>query len=1457
MPQINKIRIVNFRYNDGNRFIPDELYDLSSESGEALNTLFNLNNGGGKTVLVQLMMQPIRPRAMAGGRHVEDYFSRPGDHSFVLIEWNKDGSAEKLLTGIAIAGSATISDDNKRGNSIRYYTFLTEYERYSPYSISALELSKNESGRYVPATFEYVRERAKQSKGALIYYSSDESVKWSDKLSEYGIYRSEWETVIETLNRDEGGLNDYFNEAKTSDKLISKFFIPAIEQKMKSVALGKADGSLETMLINYAKKISEKDEVIKEKQVNDRLIQELDNLNEISDNLYTANDELAESIGEVCGFKAAVAKRISSIDADMLNVEEIRRSLNAELKHIDHEEKSKEYYDALSEQEISKDTYTDAENVLNEIRRSTDEKKHEGDLLQCAKLYRDSLETDNKIKALKKLIFERENESDDAGMLAKLKYSVFKKSVDKITETNILISEKETEINLKNEELSNSMDEMKASEKEFEEAKDNYNTSKAHLDVVKESADEKVIALEMNVYRRFDGFYSDDEIEVESLERKKLQENLHKNEKDFYKEIEVLDSRKNNIPEELADIKVALNSKYLEKEGVEKEIREYLDLYDRLVKVCEKYSLDENVIFSGRLLNVVKEDMEITESDIMKCNRDLDTLEDRIKAAKEGYVHLHPTIMEYVISTGINCQTGEEYICGLAETGVITQEKTVEILDKYPELAYSLLFSNEKDLNKLINAGNIDYLPAAVPLFTMEQVNGLLEGTISHTAFLAICDREYFSDRNEYQSRLQTQLTTLKEKISRLESQLKECESSFNLVSKFDYHEDWYEEKQKFLNEIIGDVDNLLSKQKLIEKEYSDIGLKINSLKKELDECLSKLGDINSWFKSYEELVKILAREKELSQKLDDAYNLKLDKERRYKESCAIHEKCKCEITNLKDKLNALYMGFSNIKAIHDKVDGAKETAVLEGDLDGLYTQYMTLSRNLDESLSVLKVSLDEAHEKRVSLEEELKTYDCEKPDYESLHFSTDLFKDVKSQIEKLSIELDKSQSAFNDANALFVSANNRLERAKVGLSAYDGVALVKNEIGDDFSKRIKHTEDEIRVQTAKSEELSKEKRMFERLFDLVGSELDRLQYGEVVKTVILNPDPNVQWREIRSNLLNCENEYKVKKEKLERGIDNIVRDFKEIALSEIVNKLRSIGNMLEDVGIKGDRLFTIGESISAMIFSIEKINRKIETDLKEIENDFNDIVDQCMTQGKRMYTDLRMIAQSSRAHIFPDKPQTQMVKMDLPEEKEISVEASRISIKTEIEHGANEIKALLNDGADEKQILKRARIIVGSERLLHKYIRQESIQVKVYKIDMNSANSVYKKWEDTLTQSSGAEKFVVFFSVVLTLMNYTRSSAGLVSKYNRSVLILDNPFGKITSAHLLKPMFDIARHFNVQLICLSDINKSDVINCFECVIKLVIKLQNLSNFEIMTHEGNERIEHGYYKIMNGQMSLF
>ena len=354
-----------------------------------------------------------------------------------------------------------------------------------------------------------------------------------------------------------------------------------------------------------------------------------------------------------------------------------------------------------------------------------------------------------------------------------------------------------------------------------------------------------------------------------------------------------------------------------------------------------------------------------------------------------------------------------------------------------------------------------------------------------------------------------------------------------------------------------------------------------------------------------------------------------------------------------------------------------------------------------------------------------------------------------------------------------------------------------------------------------------------------------------------LSKDVVTEWNGLKRDFDGSKDNYFAAKEKLMSMLRDTKAKFDGRVLFEITTKLSDILRLFDYSGVKKERLKSVSESILAMTDSVNKINSRIETDLREIENDFNDIVNQCMNQGRRMYHDLRAIAMSSKAQVFANKARVQMLKFDLPEENALSEEAGRAAIEAELTSGANEIRDMFIKGVEDREILKRANKIVSSERLLHKFIKKDSISVKVYKIDMTSENSVYKRWEDALTENSGAEKFVVFFAVVLTLMNYTRSEAGVVSKRAKSVLILDNPFGKITSAHLLKPMFDIARHFNVQLICLSDINKSDVINCFECVIKLVIKSQSLSNFEIMTHAGNETIEHGFYKVMNGQMSLF
>ena len=50
MSRINRIRIMNLNYNGNTIRIDDETFDLNGES-----TLLSLRNGGGKTVLVQMV----------------------------------------------------------------------------------------------------------------------------------------------------------------------------------------------------------------------------------------------------------------------------------------------------------------------------------------------------------------------------------------------------------------------------------------------------------------------------------------------------------------------------------------------------------------------------------------------------------------------------------------------------------------------------------------------------------------------------------------------------------------------------------------------------------------------------------------------------------------------------------------------------------------------------------------------------------------------------------------------------------------------------------------------------------------------------------------------------------------------------------------------------------------------------------------------------------------------------------------------------------------------------------------------------------------------------------------------------------------------------------------------------------------------------------------------------------
>lgn len=98
MSKINRIRLINISYNHDAIRISDELLSLNGES-----TLISLQNGGGKSVLVQLLSAPFvhTKYRNAKTRKFSDYF-RTSQPSFILVEWELDAHAGYLLTGMMV-----------------------------------------------------------------------------------------------------------------------------------------------------------------------------------------------------------------------------------------------------------------------------------------------------------------------------------------------------------------------------------------------------------------------------------------------------------------------------------------------------------------------------------------------------------------------------------------------------------------------------------------------------------------------------------------------------------------------------------------------------------------------------------------------------------------------------------------------------------------------------------------------------------------------------------------------------------------------------------------------------------------------------------------------------------------------------------------------------------------------------------------------------------------------------------------------------------------------------------------------------------------------------------------------------------------------------------------------------------------------------------------------------------
>lgn len=1447
MPRISKVRIVNFNYNDGNRLIADELFDFTNiEGNNALNVLINLANGGGKSVLVQLMMQPILPKAKVANRKIESFFQKLGSHCYVVLEWLKDNSSERLLTGISMAARETSANDEEdaRGASVKYYTFYANYTTdASPYSIANLPLSQKERGRFVPAEFDAIRKLARTSKGQLTYYASDDSLSWKNKLSEYGLSQEEWR-MIEQLNSEEGGLGKYFGKFKTSDALVDGLLIPNIERKLTSVQ-GKEDDSLATMLLAYAKQYASHQEVLREKEVYEAFERELQQLKPQAEQLWNADDQLKQDFCKMFGLLDVLTANIRDLQSEQQKADETITSLQAQREHIHWEEASAQYYLCKEAFEAAALRLEEANAALQECTDQIDHNELEIKKQECARYLQQLREAQTSISEIQKEIQRRENGSQDGGELASLKYSAACE-IRSVQEQHApqLAKLQEQEQGLLQQIHNQTLLKNEAEQKQHA-AQAEVNRTEGKLELVQKTTDGKVGQLHADLYRRLDGRYAAEELE--QIRSARAAEVAAWNTKKETAECEQkeLEEKEEALPEQKLSLKYKESQLHQQVETLRQELDAYHQQENRLHTIFDQHNLDFSQRFTNRLEAFLATALKKNDAAYADILRKISIAEEALTAAKRGSLHVPHAVIAYLNSTGVTYTTCEKYLLDAVENGNLTKEKCLEILQKYPTAAYGIVMDDEAN-KQFFAFGREKWLPSMVPIFSHDQLNQILNVEKIHFGSIAFYDEEYFADKEHFVLHLEAQRTGYAQKRDLLTEQKKQLESQLRTAEAFIYPESWEQDQQRQIAQREKETENIQTQLAELEKQWQALRSRKAELSQQVQSFQEQITALGETLRLLDEIHHSLEDEEKLHSTLFQQVTVLDTAKQAYETLRKNVDNLQQTQTQLHDEIQKLSDLLQKLKEAQTEVGDCPQAKRIAGTWQELLERYRAAQNALNAELSSLQGQLQDKQALQQDAQKGIDRQNLPQEAYQDVAYSelyeTELYQ-VREQLQREKAAADKQMFAASQESG---REKANLDHANTSLERY-GAPLEKAEVGADFENRLQKLRTAEKQMNDHQKEWLHQQKQLERVYGKAENFLDgRTRPAEVI-AVSLEADCLEQYNRMKATCTANENSLKKQQQQVTSTLQSLESHFQQEKVSVLRDSISSMAALLNNE-LRGDRYYTLTMHIEGNIENAQREIGRITTNLKEFDNQRNDLIHHCTIQGERIYTGLRQMEASSQVNVHAGKPRQKMIRFDIPDAMDAAV--STASVAEEIDQGVKELVQILqDDSATEVKQRQKAQEIVGSKRLLRKYIGRDSIQVKAYKIDQNPQNSGYRTWEKTQVNNSGAEKFVVYFAVILSLIHYTRGDLNdIPDKELHSALILDNPFGATSSKHILTPMFQIAKHFQVQMICLSDINKSDVVNCFDMVIKAIVKKRPMSNSELLTHEGNEQIEHGFYR---------
>lgn len=1423
MPTINKIRIVNYAFNDDKRLIIDETFDYHGKNG-----MMHLLNGGGKTVLIQAIMQPFIPLSKLGKREFDELFRKDKEPAYVLIEWRLDNNNGFMTNGIAVKRTSN-SQDDENSDKFDYFTFILESAK-SNTNISNLKLSNKVDDKISFINFHQLKTIIAKSGGST-YEKNSEAYKRA--LNSFRIDVKEWKNVIAKINAEEGGLLKLFEKCNTSNDLMRDWILKSIKENISdSTNVPDLLEQTEKHIINARQKIEDKEKrrdlSLYTDDLND-IKKEVDKLKNISDKTNMAKTVLSN-------LDYSLNKYISDKDQVVNDLQWEKEKLNRRLEEIRIEELSKQYYEMQDEKTELEDDLIDKEIDLEKINSELAKCNRLIDSYRVADLTKQRLEKEKELEVittkLAKLSQEQseiDKEIENVGFTIKSLYD------DKIQDMESTIKEN-------NDVLFKSNNELKGLENKFKIVSDEYidlekKISSTNTNITLSDKRINRLATEINPLNIFISSDKSEVIKEKSEIRARIDE--------IKNQIITLNSEEKGIKDKIKNNGTTLEKLINETNTINNQIEKtnndltqyFKDLSDITTKLSDHGINEFSLANKESTIRLIEDKISILRRNINNNNADEIKNNDILKNLSSGGIKINNDFIKYLNDKGIFNILGCDYI----KDSFPTEELRREVIRKNPLLPFAIIL-DEKSISYIQKDMPEMYFDSPIIVVEREMlndinilsINGYAE-VIKSIGILSLYNKELVvkKDIEHEKNKIKTEIERLKEESVNWETQKNNLILLKNQIEKFNYDEYFESDTNKQIQKLEEEFKS--KKQTIVDfkNENEELGKQQTIKTGIIKEKEKSIDDLGNKIKKCEDLAVLLSENEKHVEKIKEFNN-------QSKESKKEKESLEESISSLQQKISNYMVNNSKMeeKALNTKNNQKAylrytSGQFVTGELELLEQRYKTLKANTDDNL------VDEYMQKESNLNSEIK--DLYKKislynDYDVIEYNFDVEFETNKKIPDLNekikvcssgIAVIESKIKLKESSMREIleklKPNELVERQKIGKYLEKEKAALYQKINNAKDLIDKITSDIFDCQKVVSRIkdsgllLSFTKTSYDEYNDDYIKQKTDVFEKHNKELINLKKDEEA----IKTNIKNRVDALSLNHSKKNATIDNSIMSLKQMVLNNTPNELHT--------------------NIERQIRIIEMLLDKIKTDLEVLESEERYIIERYQDVARQYTEEINKIDKNSFITVKGKKLKMMKIK-NIKHDESSSVNLSSY-IKGQLENITNNMLIL------ESDLVKAVNREFNIENLLINYCDLDHVRIYFLKIEDNLLLSSERPWEEVTTNNSGGEKFVSYFVIFSTLINYERGNH-LNKEAVSMCLIMDNPFAAISSKHLLIPLFEYAKKTNIQLICFTDHNKADIIDRFDVIHKLVIKTL-VNNKEFISSEkvkeNFEVLDDGHY----------